>query len=72
MESIVIATIKSWNLSAAKEFAQQHQKNFKVHVVSEKDALTEDLLSKIRPTYIFFPHWSWLIPESIFKKYTCV
>lgn len=32
-------------------------------------------LSRIKafmPSYIFFPHWSWKIPEEIFEEFECV
>ncbi len=29
-------------------------------------------MGEIQPDYIFFPHWSWIIPEVIYKKYTCI
>ncbi len=41
------------------------------HVRSPAE-LSNERLSEINPEYVFFPHWSWRIPESIFGKYTCV
>jgi methionyl-tRNA formyltransferase len=34
--------------------------------------LDDDLLHDILPRYIFFLHWSSLVPEKIFEKYECV
>jgi methionyl-tRNA formyltransferase len=41
------------------------------HVRSPEE-LSYERLCEIDPEYIFFPHWSWFIPESIFGKFTCV
>lgn len=30
------------------------------------------VLAKYQPRYIFFPHWSWIVPSSIWEKYECV
>jgi methionyl-tRNA formyltransferase len=29
-------------------------------------------LLKFSPRYIFFPHWSWVIPKEIYEKFECV
>ena len=41
------------------------------HVTSPKE-LTLDYLETRSPDWIFFPHWSWKVPETIFSKYRCV
>lgn len=30
------------------------------------------ILADFAPRYIFFPHWSWLIPEEIYQNFECV
>lgn len=42
-----------------------------VPIVSKKE-LSLDNLESINPDFIFFPHWSWIIPEDIYTKYPCV
>ena len=68
---IVIATIKSWNISNAKRFRGLHPE-IDITIISDKSMLNIDNLGKIKPDYIFFPHWSWIIPNDIHKKYRCV
>lgn len=41
-------------------------------LVHEKKELTVELLENIKPKYIFFLHWSFIIPEVIWKNYTCI
>lgn len=68
---IIIATIKSYNIENAlklKKIYSEHQ----IYIITSKSDLTEEKLKVIEPDYIFFPHWSWIIPESIYKKYKCI
>ena len=30
---------------------------------TDKDELVIENISKFKPKYVFFPHWSWIIPE---------
>ncbi len=34
--------------------------------------LTIELLERIEPRYVFFPHWSQIIPPEIFERWECV
>lgn len=40
--------------------------------IQHPDQLTLEHLEEMSPEWIFFPHWSWIIPELVFKKYRCV
>ncbi len=72
METIVIATIKSWNIAAAREFARKYRSKYSVVVITEPHELTAQALHKLAPKFIFFPHWSWIIPEEIHSQFPCV
>lgn len=41
-------------------------------LVTNKDSLTRERLDKIAPRYVFFPHWSWMIPREIYSANECV
>lgn len=71
-KKIIIATIKSWNIENAKKFKIKNRQLFDVHIVTKKTGFTLEKVNKIKPDYIFFPHWSWIIPESIYASYCCV
>lgn len=43
-----------------------------VVLISEKSELTFEYVASINPDYIFFPHWSFIIPNNIFENYNCV
>ncbi len=66
-----IATIRPWNIQIAERFIRDHPE-WKIHLITEKGELKKSFLDEIQPLYIFFPHWSWLIPEEIYSRWECV
>lgn len=40
--------------------------------LNKKEELNIDNINTIDPTFIFFMHWSWIIPAEIFTSYTCI
>lgn len=42
-----------------------------VHI-SSKNELKYSEISQINPDYIFFPHWSYIIPAEIYERFNCV
>jgi methionyl-tRNA formyltransferase len=71
-ETIIIATVKSWNISRAVQLRASLSRTHEVHVVTDREALRHEALKALSPRYIFFPHWSWIIPEEIHKDFECV
>ena len=69
--TVVIATLKSWNIRLTHELKQK-RKNDDFHIFTSKDELSFDELSIIKPDFIFFPHWSYIIPCVIYENYKCV
>ncbi len=67
---ILICTAKSWNIQLAKEF--QKSSKDQITVWTEKEELTKESVDGLRPDWIFFPHWSYIIPSSIYENYRCV
>lgn len=66
----VLATIKEWNLQA---FARKRASlPGQWHVISNPDALDLKAIKQINPRYIFFPHWSWVVPKELIEAYECV
>lgn len=41
-------------------------------LLTQPEELTIDTLERLRPKYVFFPHWSHRIPESVFNHFECV
>ncbi|WP_200833697.1 GNAT family N-acetyltransferase [Spiribacter roseus] len=45
---------------------------YRFHLVTDPESLTETFLQQIQPRYVFFPHWSSVIPPAIHENYECV
>ena len=69
---IVIATLKSWNIEHAEKLKAELEPGHEVLIMSSKDELSVENIEKIKPDFIFFPHWSYIIPADIYDKYNCV
>ncbi len=65
---IIVAAIKSWNIENFKTLPEGHDYFF----ITKRNDLKYPRLVKINPDYIFFPHWSWLIPEDIHNNFNCI
>ncbi len=63
----IIATIKPWNI---KNFKLIKSKKFKL--ISKSNNLTYNKLKKIKPKYIFFPHWSKKVNKKIIDNFYCI
>jgi len=72
MQNIVIATIKEWNISQYFNLKERYKERYIFHLITNKDELTESYIKEINPKYIFFPHWSWIIPRKLYENYECV
>lgn len=71
MTKIIIAAIHSWNINLAKSCISG-LKDCDTHIITDRQDLTLDLLERLRPDYVFFPHWSWSIPKEIYSRFTCI
>lgn len=41
-------------------------------LVRSPEELTVERLEEIGPEFVFFPHWSWIIPETVHSRFRCV
>ncbi len=44
----------------------------KCHFITKRENLTLEYLREIKPRYVFFPHWSWKVPDEITSEFECV
>jgi len=70
MPNYIVATIHPWNVDAFKHYSKELNGNW--HLITSKDELTTETINRLNPEYIFFPHWSWLVPSEIFNNWPCV
>lgn len=68
---IIVATSKDWNLKNCKKL-QKLYPHFKTTIVKDEQKLNLSFVKSINPKWIFFPHWSYKIPQEIYENYKCV
>lgn len=68
-KKIIIATIKHWNLQNSRNFKY---KNTRIIILKTKKEFNQKKLKEIKPDYIFFPHWSWIVNKKIINNYKCI
>lgn len=68
---IYVASEKPWNKTLVDRL-NDWSFNHEFKLLDRKEDLNEEFISSSNPQYIFFPHWSHMIPKSIYEKYECV
>jgi len=75
-QNIVIVTIKSWNITNFDKLNNNKKQNqledYEFFLINKKEDLTYEKLKEINPKYVFFPHWSWIIPKQIYENFECI
>lgn len=66
----LVCTIKPWHIEQYNHYSKRLPGRWKL--VTGKAALTAALVDRLKPRYIFFPHWSWMVPESILQRSECI
>ena len=66
----LVATTNSWNIDAFHRHTPDLPGHW--HLITEPEQLSAALLEQLKPAFVFFPHWSWKVPESITTNYPCV
>lgn len=69
MNNYIIATVKSWNYAAYHKHAALLPGIW--HLVTTPEELNK-IIVKVKPKFIFFPHWSWIVPDDLINEYDCV
>lgn len=65
----VIAAVESWNREL---FELNYDKLSGCWHYAENPEELRNLVEKYQPRYVFFPHWRWIVPESIISQVECV
>ena len=66
----VVATIKDWQIEQFNKTCPTLAGQWTL--ISEHNKLTIEKLRELKPKYVFFPHWSWIVPEDILNEFTCI
>lgn len=61
----LVAAVGEWN----KNLFEKNTKNLtgNWHFVATPEVLENKLFEGLKPRYIFFPHWRWIVPTEIFS-----
>jgi len=70
MSKYVVATVKPWNVAAYSRWVGKLPGEWTL--ITDPDHLKVTTIEKIGPKYIFFPHWSWIVPADILTISKCV
>lgn len=70
MSSCVIAASRVWRPQIAEEVTRRT--GVACSLVTAREALTPQFLSQLNPDFVFFPHWSYIIPPEIHQRFECV
>jgi methionyl-tRNA formyltransferase len=66
----VLASARPWNKDMVR--ALEARTSWSFVPISDPRDLTVERLSTIAPKFVFFPHWSHLIDESVYQKFECI
>jgi methionyl-tRNA formyltransferase len=71
MKKYVIVSEKKWHFNLENEL-NEVLPNTKWITIKNFNDFNPNFLNKIKPAFIFIPHWSYLIPEEIFLNFNCI
>ncbi len=67
--TIIFCAYREWALEIYKKLSKKYKK---IILITTPKQLSINYVKKINPTFIFFPDWSWKVPESIINDYDCI
>lgn len=67
---MLLLTSRPWNADLAERLSQRLDRS--VEVLTRPDLLLPEAIAAINPQWIFVPHWSHFIPESIWRVWPTV
>jgi len=69
-KNYIVATVRPWNIKAFHEKISKYPGKWTLF--TSKKELTEKAIKKLKPKYIFFPHWNYIVPPGILKMAECI
>lgn len=67
---IIIVSNKEWHRKYIEDI--EVETGLQVIYVSKKEDITYEYMKKLNPLYVFFPHWSYIIPPEVYENFECV
>lgn len=66
----IIASNKKWYAGLPESLSARTGHQFVY--IERKEELSAEFLEKIKPRYVFLPHWSYLVSENVYENYECI
>ncbi len=66
----ILLSEKKWNIDMYN-FLKDNT-NYNWIIVNKRSKFTLEYLEKVKPEFVFIPHWSYIIEKEIFEKYPCI
>jgi methionyl-tRNA formyltransferase len=70
MKKYLFLSEKPWHESIYNCLSKREDESW--FRIMRKEDFNEPILQELQPELIFIPHWSYIIPESIWKNFTCI
>jgi methionyl-tRNA formyltransferase len=70
MTTYVVVGSKSWNRRVFKNSVSRNPGSWVF--LENREELTAERLAELAPRYVFFLHWSWMVPSPIVDEFECV
>lgn len=68
--NVVIVSNKEWHRRFVGEIMARTGGDVKY--ISTKEDVSLEKLTALQPDWVFFPHWSYIIPAEVYKNFRCV
>ena len=67
---VVIVSNKKWHRRFVPEI--EVRTGAKVTYLEERDDVRKEVMAELSPDWVFFPHWSYIIPGEAYENFRCV
>lgn len=71
MSKYIVLSEKEWHIDLFNSLRTIFLHDDWILITTKREFVLDEL-DKIRPDKIFIPHWSYIIPSSIYSKYECI
>jgi len=68
--SYVVAATRPWNRRVFDERIAPLPGEW--HFIDDRSDLTVETLLRLQPRFVFFIHWSWIVPREVLDRFECV
>ena len=70
MSVFLMATLKPWNIELFNRCKEVLPGDW--HFTGEQSEISLEKVRALNPRFVFFPHWSWRVPQEILSEFECV